>query len=102
MKAIARALINAVVYLDLADEDGVSEAKALQALEEISYNLSYCTEEEKAVLRETLQEMHDAERENQTRPAVLEFLETFMSAFGLEDPDEDDDLDLSDDRINLL
>ena len=65
MKALARALINAAAYLELADESQVDPELALQALDEIALNLSYITEEEKQVLAEVLADMRAAELDHQ-------------------------------------
>ena len=100
MKALARALVNAAAYLELTGEDGVDPESALQALEEIAYNLSYCTAEEKKVLAEVLADMRAAELQNGPRPEMLDFLDTFLTSFGLagEEPGEPE----SPLRINLL
>jgi hypothetical protein len=85
MKALARAVINVAAYLELADESQVDPELALQALEEIAYNLSYASEEEKQSIAEALTDMKAAELESGTRPEMLEFLENFPVSFGLAD-----------------
>ncbi len=100
MKALARALINAAAYLELADESQVDPDLALQALEEIAFNLSHCTAEEKQALAEVLADMRAAELEQQTRPEMLEFLDNFLVSFGLEDEEEPEDPEPP--RLNLL
>lgn len=101
MKALARALINAAAYLDLSGEDGLDAEQALQALEELAYSLSHCTEAEKEAIRETLADMKAAEMESGPRPEMLEFLNNFLVSFGLADADE---IDVNDEppRLNLL
>ena len=101
MKALARALINASAYLELADETQADPELALQALEEIAYNLSYATEDEKTALTEVLAELRAAELDNQTRPEMLEFLDTFLVSFGLADESELTEPDAPG-RINLI
>jgi hypothetical protein len=95
MKSLARALINAAAYLELADESQVDPELALQALEEIAYNLSYATEAEKTAITETLADMRAAELEGEPRAEMLDFLDTFLISFGLVEPDVSE-------RINLL
>ncbi len=102
MKALARAVINAALYLDLADEESLDPDLALQALEEIGYNLGYCTPEEKEALAQALAEMRAVELEEGPRPQVLEFLDTFMAAFGLEEGQPDDHDPEPPERMNLL
>ena len=101
MKALARAIINAAAYLELADEEQVDPDLALQALEEIAYNLSYCTDEEKRAVAEVLAEMRAAEVEQRTRPEMLAFLDSFLASFGLagdDDPNEPEPPG----RVNLI
>ena len=61
MKVLARALINEAAYFELAEEWQVDPDLALQALEEIAYNLSYATEAEKTAIAEALADMKAAE-----------------------------------------
>src|SRR5437763_7967280 len=99
MKTLARALINAAAYLELGDESQINPDFALQALEEIAFNLSHCTAEERQALVEVLVDMRAAELDNQTRPEMLAFLDTFLASFGLdggEAPDSEPP------RLNLL
>lgn len=100
MKALARALINAAAYLELADESQVDPELALQALEEIAYNLSYCSAEEKQALADVLADMKAAELDQQTRPDMLEFLNNFLASFGLDEDSEPGDDESP--RINLI
>jgi hypothetical protein len=101
MKALARALINAAAYLELTGEEGVDPESALQALEEIAYNLSYCTAEEKKILADVLTEMRAAELEKGPRPEMLDFLDTFLVSFDLVADGEMSEPE-SERRINLI
>ena len=99
MKTLARALINAAAYLELADESQINSDFALQALEEIAFNLSHCADEERHALAEVLADMRAAELDNQTRPEMLEFLDTFLASFGLDDEEPPDS---EPPRLNLV
>jgi hypothetical protein len=101
MKALARALINAAAFLELSGDKVLDPEMALQALEEIAYHLSHGTEEEKNVVAEVLAEMRATELESDPRPEVLEFLDTFLTSFGLAGADEAEEPDIPR-RINLL
>ena len=101
MKALARALINATAYLELADESQIDPELALQALEEIAYNLHFSTDEEKKALAEVLADMRAAEIDHQTRPEMLDFLDTFLASFGLAGDEELGEPEAPP-RINLL
>lgn len=100
MKTLARALINAAAFLELSDDEAVNPDAALAALEEIAYNLSHCTPEEKNAVVEVLAEMRASERESGPRPEVLEFLDNFPASFGLEDEGGEEPEESP--RINLL
>ena len=97
MKTLARALINAAAFLELSGEKALDPGAAVQALEEIAYTLSHCTPDEKAAVAEVLEEMRAVELENGPRPEVLEFLDTFLTSFGLEEGEEE-----GPPRLNLL
>jgi hypothetical protein len=101
MKALARAVINAAAYLELADESQVDPELALQALEEIAYNLSYASHDEKKAIEEALADMKAAELESGTRPEMLEFLDNFPVSFGLADESELTEPEAPS-RINLI
>jgi len=97
MNTLARALINAAAFLELSGEKALDPGAAEQALEEIAYTLGHCTQEGKATLAEVLAEMRAAELESGPRPEVLEFLDTFLTSFGLEEGEQD-----GPPRLNLL
>jgi len=101
MKALARAVINAAAFLELSDEDSVDPDLALQALEEISYNLNHADRAERQALVEALAEMRASEMETGPRPDVLEFLDSFLETFGLEDGSNTPDPEPPT-RLNLL
>jgi hypothetical protein len=90
MRALARALITAVAFFELSDEDVVDSDAAVQVLEDLSGELASCTPEEKAALRAALAQMKASEQLNEARPEVLEFFDSFLYTTGLEDdPGED-------------
>ena len=101
MKALARALVNAAAFLELSDDKALDPELAVQALEEIGLHLSQSTPEERKALAEVLAEMRALELETGPRAEVLEFLDNFLTSFGLAD-----EADLpeppSPPRINLL
>jgi hypothetical protein len=91
MKALARALITAVAFLELSDDDVIEPDAAVSVLEDIGQELGHCTPEEKAALKAVLGQMRASEQLNEARPEVLEFLESFLCTAGLEDdPGEGD------------
>ena len=89
MLALARAVINAMMFLELSDGEVVDNRAALKAEELIAANLQKTTEVERAALRIVLEEMTMEERAYKSRPEVLELLSDFMDNLGL--PDEEDE-----------
>src|SRR5262249_5968014 len=85
MRAMARALITAVAFFELSDDEVVDPDAALQVLEDIGGELSHCTPEEKAALKAAVAQMKASEQLNEARPEVLEFLESFLGTAGLDD-----------------
>ena len=75
MRVLARALITAVAFFELSDDEIVDPDAAVQILEDISGELSECSNEEKAALKAVLAQMKASEQLNAARPEVLEFLE---------------------------
>jgi hypothetical protein len=88
MRALAEALIDAVAFLELS-EDAVDPDAALGVLETIAGRLSTASPQEKQALAEALA-ARKAEEESGDAPSpeYLEFLDTFLYAFGLGDEDE--------------
>src|SRR5262245_7656069 len=101
MKTLARALINAVAFLDLSDDKAIDPELATQALEEFAFTLTHCSDEEKQAVTEVLAAMHAAERESGPRPEMLEFLDSFMESFGLADEPDTGEADTPG-RLNLM
>jgi hypothetical protein len=85
MKHLARALVNVVAFLELSDDSVVDPDAAVEVLDEVSRVLSRCSPEERRALKVTLGRMHATEQLNDNRPEVLEFFESFLAAFGLEE-----------------
>jgi len=88
MKALARALVTAVAFLELSDDDVVDADAACGILEDVGRELSRCTPKEKHALRLVLAQMRASEQLNANRDEILEFLDTFLSTFGLEEAPE--------------
>jgi len=89
MLALPRAVINAMMFLELSDEKVIDERAALKAEELIAAILKKTSEEERVVLRIVLKEMIQEERAYKSRPEVLEFLADFMDNLGLPEDDTD-------------
>lgn len=83
--ALARALIDAVAFLELSDDDTVDPDSAVKAMESIAWNLNKCSRQDKQVLKEALAELVHEEKKSFKRQDCLQFYEGFMDSFHLED-----------------
>jgi hypothetical protein len=88
MTSLARAVIDAMQFLELSDDDTVDPHDALKTLESMTADLQKSTSEEKAALRQALKELTAAEKRTYARPEVLEFYAEFMEAVGLQETEE--------------
>jgi hypothetical protein len=79
MKALARAVIDAMAFLELSDEPAVDDDAAVQAMEMLAADLQDCSMEEKGALREVLAEYIAGSRGKRKR-----FYATFMADAGLD------------------
>ena len=83
MKALAKAVIEAATFLELADDATVDEDFAVHVLEVIASHLQECSRPERDALRQVLDELaRGAPRE------AKRFYGSFMGACGLEDEPE--------------
>ncbi len=89
MIALARSVIEAARFLELSSDELFDPDAAIEALEGIAYELGRIDEAERAALREALDEMIGEELARRDgsppRPEVIEFYESFMENFGLEE-----------------
>jgi len=79
VKALARAVVDAMAFLELSEYPAVDDDAAVQALEMLSKDLQGCTPREKAALREVL-----AEYAASSRGKRKAFYQSFMADAGLE------------------
>ncbi|MDG3007505.1 hypothetical protein [Paludisphaera mucosa] len=84
MRALARSVVEAAAFLELADDDMVHPDAAVGALEGIGRELSDAGPVAKAALREAVDALLADERsDGRPRSEYVEFLESFMTSFGL-------------------
>jgi hypothetical protein len=79
MKALARAVLAAMAFLELSEEPAVEEDAAVAASESVAAELQRCSKAELAALREVI-----AELKRETSGREREFYGQFMEAAGLE------------------
>ena len=83
MKALAKALIETTVFLELSSEDALCSDDAVRTLESVADILRSASPEELAAIRATLRELIAAERVGPARSDVLHAYEGFFANFGL-------------------
>ena len=79
MKALARAVVDAMAFLELSEYPAVDDDAAVQAMEMLSADLRDCTAREKSALRQVV-----AEYAATSRGKRKKFYESFMSDAGLD------------------
>ncbi|MCU0355805.1 MAG: hypothetical protein MUD08_19045 [Cytophagales bacterium] len=77
MKSIAKALVYAVTYINLRNEES-TEDDDVAAIESITDFLSTCTDEEKAMLKNAVQELLNEELANNKRSSYTDDYQTWM------------------------
>lgn len=88
MKNLARALINQAAFVELSPDSVIDPDAAVDAQEQLAFDLEELTIEEIRALRSVLAEMiSEAAEENKTPGEItrLEFLKHFLENFGLEE-----------------
>lgn len=83
MKALARAVVDAMAFIELSEPPTVDEDAAVAALEMLAADLRQCTEKEKSALRDVV-----AEYAAGSRGAKRRFYDSFMVNAGLDAPDD--------------
>jgi hypothetical protein len=84
MDALARAVVAAMAFLELSDDQDVDPDCALGAMESICYELQSCTDAEKAALKKALAAELQAWQAQNAKENVIEFYRDFMVNTGLE------------------
>jgi hypothetical protein len=85
MKHLAKALLNAAAFFELADEDALELEASVKALEQISYDLKGLSPQEHQQLAEAAQELAaEARAAGQAFSDRASFFESFFEAFGVE------------------
>ena len=89
MIALARSVIEAARLLELSSDDLVDSDAAVRILESIALELNRIDDAERAALREALDELIGEELagrdDSPPRQEVIEFYESFMENFSLEE-----------------
>jgi len=84
MRALASAVVEALAFLELSDDDQVDSAAAVGAMEAIVARLKDATEEELRALRAAVLHENNERNKLNADEHVLDFYENFFEHFGLE------------------
>jgi hypothetical protein len=88
MKALARSVIEAALFLETSGDDVVDPDAAVRALEGIAHELASISDAERLALREVLDELIRAEQSGPGGSAphadAIAFYRSFMENFGLQ------------------
>jgi hypothetical protein len=88
MKALARSVIEAALFLETSGDDVVDPDTAVRALEGIAHELASTSEAERLALREVLDELIPEEQSgpdaSASRAEAVAFYRSFMENFGLQ------------------
>jgi len=84
MRALASAVVEALAFLELSDDDHVDSAAAVGAMEAIVARLKDATEEELRALRAAVLHENNERNKLNADEHVLDFYENFFEHFGLE------------------
>ena len=85
MQTLAKAIIQALAFLELSDDDIVNPGAAERATEVIGNTLSDCSDEEREALEKVLKQERRALKAAGAAADLLEFYDTFMENFGLDE-----------------
>lgn len=85
MKHLAVALIDVLAFVETCEDDVLDSDSAVEILESAAHELAMTSKEERNVLRMALDELIAGESAGIARVDRLQFYESFMEHFNLED-----------------
>lgn len=84
MKALATAIVEALAFLELSDDDVVDPDSAVEAMESIAATLAEGSAKERNAIAKAVKSALAHEQEGDSDPDAIEFYESFMDSMGLE------------------
>lgn len=89
MDALAKAVVNALAFLELSTDDEVAPDAAAEAMNRILDQLDRCTPEERSAIESAVMDAYNAANESEAPEEMIDFYENFMDTFfGDESEDE--------------
>ena len=89
MKHLARALVDALAFLELSGDDVIDPDTAVKAMEMISATLQDASDEEVDALAQAAMDALNAQSANDATEEVLDFYENLLVDLGLEEEEEE-------------
>lgn len=89
MEHLARAVVQALAFLELAEDTKIDSEAAVTLMDEIAETLQKSSAEERAALRRVVMEEYNAKNAAEAPEEEIDFYEHFMQDFALEEPDEE-------------
>jgi hypothetical protein len=85
MKHLAKALVDAVAFLELSSDDVIDPDSAVKAMEMIAATLQNASDEEVEALAQAAMAELNAQAAKDAPEEVIDFYENFLVDFGLEE-----------------
>lgn len=81
MDALAKAVVNALAFLELSPDDAVAPDAAAEAMNRILDQLDHCTPEERRAIEQAVMDEYNAANEAEAPEETIDFYENFMDTF---------------------
>lgn len=81
MDALAKAVVDALAFLELSSDEAVSPDAAAEAMNRIMDQLERCTPEERRAIEAAVMDAYNAANESEASEETLDFYESFMDTF---------------------
>jgi uncharacterized protein YpuA (DUF1002 family) len=94
MKTLARAVVQALAFLEFADDEKVNSDAAIDLMDSIGETLQQSTEEERETLREVVMAAYNERNAAGAPEEEIDFYEHFMQDFGLDEADEEGEAEM--------
>ena len=94
MKTLAKAIVQALAFLEFADDEKVNSDAAIDLMDSIGETLQGASDEEREALREIVMAAYNDRNAAGAPEEEIDFYEHFMQDFGLDEADEEGEAEL--------
>jgi hypothetical protein len=91
MKHLAKAVVDALAFLELSSDDVIDPDSAVKAMEMIAATLHEASDDEVEALAQAAMAELNAQAANDAPEEVIDFYENFLVDFGLEEEVEEEE-----------